>query len=169
MQNVALQLKIPKGAPTLKILIGSKFGPRDATSFCTRNWSKTDPKQFTPIRLLIQSCIVFEFSAENQGLKEKSYQRPNSVCGALKWRQSHCHSQELEMAISGAYVPQSKWTNWELNVAFLIKSAAGLHLLYTLQRKDGYPSQTTLYRRKNIPELRLSIGIPNAIKINKNI
>ncbi|KAF8153087.1 hypothetical protein B0H34DRAFT_677283 [Crassisporium funariophilum] len=77
--------------------------------------------------------------------------------------------EKLEMAISGAYTPQSKWTNRELDVAFLIKLAAGLRLLYTLQRKDGYPSQTTLYCRKNIPKLRMSVGIPNAIKINKNI
>ncbi|KAF8150234.1 hypothetical protein B0H34DRAFT_667193 [Crassisporium funariophilum] len=77
--------------------------------------------------------------------------------------------EKLEMAISGAYAPRSKWTDRELDVAFLIKSAAGSRLLYTLQREDGYPSRTMLYRRKNIPELRVSVGIPNAIEINKNI
>ncbi|KAF8165819.1 hypothetical protein B0H34DRAFT_671570 [Crassisporium funariophilum] len=35
--------------------------------------------------------------------------------------------------------------------------------------EDGYPSWTTLYHRKNIPKLRMSVGIPNAIKINKSI
>ncbi|KAF8155859.1 hypothetical protein B0H34DRAFT_675971 [Crassisporium funariophilum] len=46
--------------------------------------------------------------------------------------------EKLEMAILGAYTPQSKWTNWELDVAFLIKSTAGLHLLYTLQQHSGH-------------------------------
>ena len=77
--------------------------------------------------------------------------------------------EKLEMAISGTYSPCSGWTDQDMDVAFLIKAAAGSHLLYALQHEDGYPSRTTLYRCKKIPELCVSPQSPGEDEIKANI
>lgn len=76
---------------------------------------------------------------------------------------------KLDRAISGTYAPQSGWTDREFAVAFLVKAIGGSRLLYTLQKAEGYPSVTTLRRRKPIPEVVPSLGTPRDDEINLNI
>ncbi|KAF8872535.1 hypothetical protein BD779DRAFT_1679648 [Infundibulicybe gibba] len=77
--------------------------------------------------------------------------------------------KKLESAIAGVYAPRSRWTDREYDIAFLIKALGGARLLYTLQKADAYPSRATLHRRKVIPELTTSAGIPNKSDINANL
>ena len=75
----------------------------------------------------------------------------------------------LKEAISGTYKLRSGWTDRDCDVAFLVKAIGGPQLLYVLQHADGYPSATTLNRRKKIPDIAVSPGIPNATEIDMNI
>ena len=76
--------------------------------------------------------------------------------------------EKLDQAILGTYAPQSGWTDHELAVAFLVKAIGGPRLLYTLQKAKGYPSISTMHRRKPIPEVIPSLGTPNDDEINSN-
>ncbi|KIM35830.1 hypothetical protein M413DRAFT_36514, partial [Hebeloma cylindrosporum] len=76
---------------------------------------------------------------------------------------------KLHRAITGVYSPKSGWTSRELDVAFLIKAIGGPRLLYALQKAEGYPSLSTLRRRRPIRTLRVSVGIPDQLEINENI
>ena len=76
---------------------------------------------------------------------------------------------KLDRAILGTYVPQSGWTDREFAVAFLVKAIGGLRPLYALQKAEGYPSISTLRRRKPIPEVLPSLGTPSDDEINSNI
>ena len=75
----------------------------------------------------------------------------------------------LQQAISGTYRPQSDWTSREYDIAFLIKALGGPRSLYILQVAEGYPSLSTLRRRKQIPEITISAGIPSKTEFNRNI
>ena len=76
---------------------------------------------------------------------------------------------KLHHAITGTYSPKSGWTPYELDVAFLVKAIGGPRLLYALQKAEGYPSLSTLYRRKPIPRLTVSVGVPRNPEIKQNI
>ncbi|KDR69600.1 hypothetical protein GALMADRAFT_77244 [Galerina marginata CBS 339.88] len=76
---------------------------------------------------------------------------------------------KLEQAINGTYAPRSGWTNREYDIAFLAKALSGTRLLYALQKAEGYPSNTTLKRRRPISEITVSIGRPSADEVNTNI
>jgi hypothetical protein len=76
---------------------------------------------------------------------------------------------KLHHAITGVYSPKSGWTSRELDVAFLVKAIGGPRLLYTLQKAEGYPSLSTLRRRRPIRPLRVSVAIPNQAEIKQNI
>lgn len=76
---------------------------------------------------------------------------------------------KLDRAILGTYAPQSGWTDREFAVAFLVKAIGGPRLLYALQKAEGYPSISTLRRRKPIPEVVPSLGTPSDYEINSNI
>jgi hypothetical protein len=76
---------------------------------------------------------------------------------------------KLQKAIEGTYRPRKDWTQLELDLAFLAKSAAGTRLLYSLQKSEGYPSDTTIKVKKPIPELIISIGSPSNDDISTNI
>ncbi|KAF8150027.1 hypothetical protein B0H34DRAFT_785259 [Crassisporium funariophilum] len=56
-----------------------------------------------------------------------------------------------------------------MDVAFVIKSYGGTRLLYTSQKEDAYPLRTTLYRRKIIKELLVSVGQPSDAEMDANI
>ena len=75
----------------------------------------------------------------------------------------------MDRAISGTYAPQSDWTDHEFAVSFLVKAIGGPCLLYALQKAEGYPSVTTLRKRKAIPEVIPSLGTPSYDEINSNI
>lgn len=77
--------------------------------------------------------------------------------------------EKLKMAISGIYAPHGGWTDWDMDVTFLIKALAGSHLLYALQHEDGYPSRTTIYQCKKIPEMCVSPRSPDEDEIMANI
>jgi hypothetical protein len=62
----------------------------------------------------------------------------------------------LQLAISGSYSPHSGWSDREYDIAFLVKAIGGPRLLYAMQQAEGYPSLSTLRRRKPIPELVVS-------------
>ena len=62
---------------------------------------------------------------------------------------------KLHRAITGTYSPKYGWTSYELDVAFLVKAIGGPRLLYALQKAEGYPSLSTLHRRKPIPKISL--------------
>ena len=76
---------------------------------------------------------------------------------------------QLQLAISGSYSPHSGWSDREYDIAFLVKAIGGPRLLYAMQQVEGYPSLSTLRRRKPIPELVVSPGIPNAMEMKSNI
>jgi hypothetical protein len=46
----------------------------------------------------------------------------------------------LNCAISGLYGPCGGFVQQDLDIAFLVKSIGGPHLLYALQRSHGVPS-----------------------------
>lgn len=77
--------------------------------------------------------------------------------------------RRLQDAISGTYAPRASWSDREYDVAFLVKAIGGPRLLYALQKAEGYPSLSTLRRRKPIPELVISIGVPSATEMTDNI
>lgn len=77
--------------------------------------------------------------------------------------------KKLEAAISGAYTPHSGWTDREFDIAFLVKALGGARLLYVLQKAEGYPSNTTVKKRRLIPEILVSAGIPSKTEIDQNI
>ena len=76
---------------------------------------------------------------------------------------------KLQQAISGTYRPRSGWTSREYDIAFLIKALGGPRSLYVLQVAEGYPSLSTLRRRKQIPEITVSAGVPSETDFNSNI
>ena len=77
---------------------------------------------------------------------------------------------KLHHAITGTYSPKSGWTSNEIDVAFLVKAIIrGPRLLYALQKAEGYPSLSTLRRRKQIPQLIVSVGVPGRPEIKRNI
>jgi len=78
-------------------------------------------------------------------------------------------ARRLERAISGALKPHGKWTDKEYDTAFLIKAIGGPRLLYALQKAEAYPSLTSLRRRKLIPEVTVSTGVPNNVDFSDNI
>jgi hypothetical protein len=81
----------------------------------------------------------------------------------------HAIHNRLEQAINGAFAPCSGWTNWEYDIAFLAKALSGSRLLYVLQKAEGYPSNTTLKRRRKIPEIIVSAGKPAEAEVDTNI
>ena len=76
---------------------------------------------------------------------------------------------KLHRAINGTYSPLSGWTSREFDVSFLVKAIGGPRLLYALQEAEGYPSLSTLRRRKAIAEVSVSIGIPTNYEISENM
>jgi len=74
----------------------------------------------------------------------------------------------LEQAINGAFAPRSGWTDREYDIAFLAKALSGSRLLYVLQKAEGYPSNTTLKRRRKIPEITVSAGKPSPAEVDAN-
>jgi len=75
----------------------------------------------------------------------------------------------LDRAISGLYSPQSGFTKRDLDIALLVKSIGGPHLLYTLQKSQGFASWRTVGHHHKISKLLPSIGIPSVDEINSNI
>ncbi|KAF8165171.1 hypothetical protein B0H34DRAFT_830366, partial [Crassisporium funariophilum] len=75
---------------------------------------------------------------------------------------------KMENAINGTYAPRSGWTEREFDIAFLAKALSGSRLLYVLQKAEGYPSNTTLRRRRPISEMKVSTGIPST-EVDANI
>lgn len=69
---------------------------------------------------------------------------------------------KMEGAINSTYAPRSGWTEREFDIAFLSKALGGARLLYVLQKAEAYPSNTTLRRRRPIPELKVSTGTPSS-------
>ncbi|KAF8156094.1 hypothetical protein B0H34DRAFT_799154 [Crassisporium funariophilum] len=63
-------------------------------------------------------------------------------------------SKRLNKAIDGTYVPRGGWTQEEFDIAFLAKALGGARLLYVIQKAEGYLSETTLKRKRPIPELK---------------
>ncbi|KAG5633966.1 hypothetical protein H0H81_004150, partial [Sphagnurus paluster] len=76
--------------------------------------------------------------------------------------------RKLDDAIEGCYAPR-KWSQREIDIAFLVKAHGGPRLLYALQKAEGYPSRRTLHRQKIIPELKISIGVPSEDEMKANI
>ncbi|EDR04579.1 uncharacterized protein LACBIDRAFT_330513 [Laccaria bicolor S238N-H82] len=76
---------------------------------------------------------------------------------------------KLHCAIEGTYRPHSGWTEREFDTAFLTKAIGGPRLLYALQKAEGYPSLSTLRKRKPIPELSVSVGKPIISEFSANI
>ena len=59
----------------------------------------------------------------------------------------------LDHAISGLYSPRSGFTKCDLDIALLVKYIGGPHLLYALQKSQGFPSWRTIGRHYKIPKL----------------
>ena len=78
-------------------------------------------------------------------------------------------SKWLNKAIDGTYAPRGAWSQEEFDIAFLAKALSGTRLLYVFQKAEGFPSETTLLRKRPIPELVVSIGPPTAPELNENI
>lgn len=101
----------------------------------------------------------------------------NKIAGVSQLLAVALHSGEspeviilcLQQAISGTNTSQSRWTDKDYDVAFLVKAIGGPQLLYALQRAEGYPSATSLRRCKPIPDIAVSPGIPHATEIDMNI
>ena len=76
---------------------------------------------------------------------------------------------KLHRAIDGTYSPLSGWSSREFDVAFLVKAIGGPRLLYALQEAEGYPSLSTLRRRKPISEVSVSVGVPTHSEMSTNM
>ncbi|KAF8067653.1 hypothetical protein FPV67DRAFT_1652655 [Lyophyllum atratum] len=77
--------------------------------------------------------------------------------------------KKLVQAVDGVYAPRSGWTDREYDIAFLAKALGGTRLLYVLQKAEAYPSYTTLKRKKPVPELMVTSGVPSTNEISANI
>ena len=55
------------------------------------------------------------------------------------------------------------------DLAFLVQSIAGPRLLYALQKSYGFVSTTTVQRSTKVPRLLLSVGVPAAEEMRKNM
>jgi len=75
----------------------------------------------------------------------------------------------LEQAMVGAYQPRTGWSDRELAVAYLVRAYGGPRLLHVLQVDKKFPSRTTLYRRRQIAELVVSLKEPTQIEMDSNI
>ena len=75
----------------------------------------------------------------------------------------------FDHAISDLYLPQSGFTNHDLDIALLVKSIGGPHLLYTLQKSQGFASWRTVGCHHKISRLFPSIGILSVDEINSKI
>ena len=62
-------------------------------------------------------------------------------------------SKWLNKAIDGTYAPRGGWSQEEFDIAFLAKALSGTRLRYVFQKAEGFPSETTLLRKRPIPEL----------------
>ena len=78
-------------------------------------------------------------------------------------------SRQLNEAIDGTYSPRGAWSQEEFDIAFLAKALSGTRLLYVFQKAEGFPCETTLLRKRPIPELMVSIGPPSISEFNANI
>ncbi|KAF8169089.1 hypothetical protein BJ912DRAFT_933997 [Pholiota molesta] len=76
---------------------------------------------------------------------------------------------KLQRAIEGVYRPRSGWSTRQLDIAFLATALGGSRLLYVFQKEESYPSNSTVKRRKPIPELTVSTGVPDDPEISRNI
>ncbi|KAF8884804.1 hypothetical protein BD779DRAFT_1673946 [Infundibulicybe gibba] len=56
--------------------------------------------------------------------------------------------RRLEGAAMGTYSAYGKWSQRELDIAFLAKALGGPRLLYALQKAEGYPSLSTVQQRR---------------------
>ncbi|KAG2008061.1 hypothetical protein CC2G_013532 [Coprinopsis cinerea AmutBmut pab1-1] len=77
--------------------------------------------------------------------------------------------RRLDEVCLGIYRPHGRWTERELDIAFLVKALGGPLLLYALQRAQHFPSVSTLRSHKRIPELLVSVDTPTKDEIYNNI
>jgi hypothetical protein len=75
----------------------------------------------------------------------------------------------LQKVIAGTYKPRGRWSERELDMAFLAKVASGPRFLGALNRTDGYASARSIRRNFDVPQLLVSIGKPSNLEVNSNI
>ncbi|TRM56371.1 hypothetical protein BD626DRAFT_575769 [Schizophyllum amplum] len=78
-------------------------------------------------------------------------------------------TEQLLLAIDGLYTVRSGATSRDYDKAFLAKALGGPRLLYALMKAEGYVSQHTLARRRRLPQLQVSVGVPSRSHISDNI
>ncbi|KAH6904033.1 hypothetical protein BKA70DRAFT_1512940 [Coprinopsis sp. MPI-PUGE-AT-0042] len=76
---------------------------------------------------------------------------------------------KLVLTANGGVRRRGGWSEYDLDIANLIRLEGGPRLLYSLSKVDGYPSRSTLKRRKPIPELLHSVARPSEADFRANI
>ncbi|KAF5342231.1 hypothetical protein D9611_002091 [Ephemerocybe angulata] len=105
-------------------------------------------------------CIAQKNLRQASRILHRSLKRGDSLARTL---------DRLVSAANGKGKERAEWTEYDLDVANLIRLEGGPRLLYAMAKSDGYASRTTLARRRPIPEIKPSMGIPSAADVSANI
>jgi hypothetical protein len=76
---------------------------------------------------------------------------------------------KLNLAIAGVYSPKGGWSEWEYDIAYLVKSIGGPKLLYALQKAAGLPSISTVKENRKPPQLLPCVTTPKEEEMKINI
>jgi hypothetical protein len=75
----------------------------------------------------------------------------------------------LLSAASGTFAPRGRFSQRDIDMAFLVKSLGGPMLLYAMQKGAGFASTSTVQREANVPQVLASCGIPSTAEVHTNI
>ncbi|KAI1795787.1 hypothetical protein LXA43DRAFT_1090426 [Ganoderma leucocontextum] len=76
---------------------------------------------------------------------------------------------QLQRSIDGLYMPNGRFDQRELDVAFLAKALGGTRLLNALMQSHGFASATTLQQQLDPPRVTPCVSTPTAKEISTNI
>ena len=76
---------------------------------------------------------------------------------------------QLQRVFNGLYAPHTRYTDHDIDLAFIAKSLGYPCLLYALQKGKDFVSECTVQCHRPIPKLHASIGIPSAHDCDKKL
>ncbi|KAL1749281.1 hypothetical protein HDZ31DRAFT_28139 [Schizophyllum fasciatum] len=78
-------------------------------------------------------------------------------------------AERIENSINLLYTPSGGFSELDFDKAYMVKALGGPRLLYALSHAEGYPSLSTLARRRTVPQVRVSVGKPEEGEISESI
>lgn len=76
---------------------------------------------------------------------------------------------KLQQALTGSYEARGRYSERDLDVAYLVKSMGGPRLLYALSTFYGMASYRTVSRQQEVPRVYPSTAAPRETDVEKNI